>query len=72
MTGEANIREARAEFILRKDFRMNEYERDGGHPVVFKELHEPHWKIRQFDIGYWVRKHAPPDGSLVDNYPQHH
>lgn len=59
---EANIRQAHAEFILRKDFRMNAYERDGERLVAFTGLHRPDWKLRRFEIGYWVRQSAQGNG----------
>jgi len=65
-TTEANIRDAYAKFILRKDFRMNGFERDGGRPAVFTGLHGPRWKIRRFEIGYWVRRSAQGNGYAAE------
>ena len=59
---EANVRHAHAEFILRKDFRMNGFERDSERLVAFTGLHEPDWKLMRFEIGYWVRASAQGRG----------
>ncbi|MGI9418672.1 MAG: GNAT family N-acetyltransferase [Geminicoccaceae bacterium] len=63
---EANIRQAHAEFILRKDFRMNAYERDGERLAAFSGLHEPDWKLMKFEIGYWVRASAQGHGYAAE------
>lgn len=65
-TTEANIREAYARFILRKDFRMNGYERGNERLVVCSGLHDPDWKIGRFEIGYWVRKSAQGQGYAAE------
>ena len=63
---EANVRQAHAEFILRKDFRMNGYERDGERLVAFTGLHAPDWKLMRFEIGYWVRESAQGHGYAAE------
>ncbi len=63
---EINIREAHARFILRKDFRMNGYERQSERLVVCSGLHDPDWKIGRFEIGYWVRKSAQGQGYAAE------
>lgn len=63
---EANIRQAHAEFILRKDFRMNAYERDSERLVAFSGLHDPDWKLMKFEIGYWVRARAQGHGYAAE------
>ena len=65
-TTEANIRDAYAKFILRKDFRMNGFERDSERLVVCSGLHRPDWKIGRFEIGYWVRKSAQGQGYAAE------
>ena len=63
---EINIREAHAKFILRKDLRMNGYERQSERLVVCSGLHDPDWKIGRFEIGYWVRKSAQGQGYAAE------
>jgi len=65
-TTEANIRDAYAKFILRKDFRMNGFERESQRLVVFTGIHALNWKIRRFSIGYWVRKSAQGNGYAAE------
>ena len=65
-TAEVNIREAYARFILRKDFRMNGYERSSERLVAFSGLHGPDWKIGRLEIGYWVRKSAQGHGYAAE------
>lgn len=63
---EANIRQAHADFILRKDIRMNGFEKDSGEMVIFTGLHRFDWNIRRFEIGYWVRKSAQGKGYATE------
>ena len=63
---ESHVRQAYAQFILRKDFRMNGFERVGERLVVFTGLHAPDWIIRRFEIGYWVRRSAQGQGYAAE------
>lgn len=67
---EINCRKAYAEFILRQDLRMVGFERrpDGhrGTPVMMTGLHRFCWKIRRFEIGFWVRKSAQGQGYATE------
>lgn len=55
---EANIREAFAAFAARTDMRIYGFEKDSGRLVVSSGVHRFDWRIRRFEIGYWVRKSA--------------
>jgi ribosomal-protein-serine acetyltransferase len=52
---EANVRQARAEFLTRRDMRLHLYLRDGGGFVGSSGLHRIDWTVPRFEIGYWVR-----------------
>ena len=52
---EANIRQARAEFLARHDLRLHVYLRDGGGFVGSSGLHRIDWDVPRFEIGYWIR-----------------
>jgi RimJ/RimL family protein N-acetyltransferase len=52
---EANVRQARAEFLARRDLRLHLYLRDGGGFVGSSGLHRIDWRVPRFEIGYWVR-----------------
>ena len=45
---------------------MNGFERQSQRPIVFTGIHGPRWKIRRFEIGYWVRKSAQGNGYAAE------
>lgn len=67
---EAVVREAYADFILRKDMTMIGFERDAdgtiGRPVLMTGLHRFCWNLRSFEIGFWVRKSAQGLGYATE------
>lgn len=52
---EARVREARADFLARRDLRLHLYRREDGIFVGSSGLHRIHWEVPAFEIGYWVR-----------------
>ncbi|HEX2884263.1 MAG TPA: GNAT family N-acetyltransferase [Candidatus Limnocylindria bacterium] len=52
---EARVREARAEFLARRDLRLHLYRREDGAFVGSSGLHRIHWEVPAFEIGYWIR-----------------
>jgi ribosomal-protein-serine acetyltransferase len=52
---EANVRQAHADFVARRDLRLHLYLRDGGDFVGSSGLHRIDWTVPRFEIGYWVR-----------------
>ncbi len=52
---EVNVRQARTEFLARRDLRLHLYLRDGGGFVGSTGLHRIDWTVPRFEIGYWVR-----------------
>ncbi|WP_338754744.1 GNAT family N-acetyltransferase [Bacillus sp. FJAT-52991] len=51
---EANVREAYAKFITREDLRLHLFKKDTGEFIGSSGLHRMDWKVRKFEIGYWL------------------
>lgn len=49
-------------FNKRKDMMLRGIEKSSEKIVIFTGLHEPNWRIRRFEIGYWVRASAQGKG----------
>jgi RimJ/RimL family protein N-acetyltransferase len=54
-TAEARVREARADFLARRDLRLHLYRHDDGAFVGSSGLHRIHWEVPAFEVGYWIR-----------------
>ena len=52
---EANVREARADFLARRDLRLHLYLRSDGSFVGSSGLVRNDWEVPRFEIGYWIR-----------------
>jgi len=52
---EANVRQAHADFLARRDMRLHFYRLDDGTFVGSSGLHRIDWSVPRFEIGYWVR-----------------
>jgi len=52
---EANVRQAHADFLARRDLRLHLYQLGGGTFVGSSGLHRIDWAVPRFEIGYWVR-----------------
>lgn len=63
---EIRVRQAYAQFILRKKFRMNGFERDSERLVVFTGFRPTNWEVRGFETGYWVRQDAHGKGYAAE------
>ena len=50
---EAFVRDQLEKFNKRKDMMLRGIEKSSGKIVIFTGLHEPNWRIRRFEIGYW-------------------
>ena len=64
---EANCREAYANFILRKDLRLQGFEKETGRMVIGTGLHRFDWNVRRIEIGYWVRASAQGKGYATES-----
>ncbi|PLR99819.1 GNAT family N-acetyltransferase [Bacillus sp. T33-2] len=63
---EAGIREAYAKFIMREDFRLNIYRKDGDAFVGSTGLHRIDWDVRKFEIGYWCDSRHQKNGYITE------
>lgn len=63
---EAYAREARANFILRKDLGYIMTEGDSGRVLGGIGLHSIDWNVPSFEIGYWLRKAAWGEGYMTE------
>lgn len=63
---EASVREAYAKFIRREDMMLFAFEKASGRFVAGTGLHRFDWKIRRFEIGYWVRESAQRQGYATE------
>jgi RimJ/RimL family protein N-acetyltransferase len=64
---EANVREARARFILRDDLRFQLYLRsEPGSLVGSSGLHRIDWDAGRFEIGYWARTRFAGQGFMTE------
>lgn len=63
---EIYARQKHAAFIRREDIAIVGIERDTGRPVIWTGLHRFDWKLRKFEIGYWVRQSAMGQGYATE------
>lgn len=63
---EENVREAVAEFILRRNLRMHMFLKDTGEFVGSSGLHNLLWQAGAFEIGYWIRTPMAGQGLMTE------
>lgn len=63
---EANIRRARLQFLERTDMRLHLYDKESGELLGCSGLHRINWKIRSFEIGYWLRTSQTGRGWMTE------
>lgn len=63
---ESNVRHARLNFESRQDLRIHAYDRVTGEHIVGSGLHSPDWRVRKFEIGYWVRTSKRKQGYVSE------
>lgn len=63
---EIGIREAIAEFILRKDFRLNIFRREDDVFIGSTGFHRINWDVRKFEIGYWCDSRHTKNGYITE------
>lgn len=63
---EANIREAHANFLLRKDLRLLIFHKQSGQFIGSTGLHRIEWEIRKFEIGYWIDSRYAKQGYITE------
>lgn len=65
-TTEANLREAAADFILRKSMRYLIFIKGSSTLVGSTGLHSPNWDVPSFETGYWVRTRFARQGFITE------
>jgi RimJ/RimL family protein N-acetyltransferase len=66
-SAEENVRQAQADFLLRRDLRLQLYLRsDPGIMVGSSGLHRIDWDVPRFEIGYWLRTRFAGQGYATE------
>lgn len=55
-----------AKWMLRTDLSLGIFDTSSGHYLGGTRLHDPNWKLRAFEIGYWVRQSAASHGYVSE------
>ncbi|MRX74320.1 GNAT family N-acetyltransferase [Bacillus lacus] len=63
---EANIREAAAHFLLRKDLRLLVFHKETKEFLASSGLHRINWEARCFEIGYWISSKYEGMGYMTE------
>lgn len=63
---ESFVRQASAWFLERKSLPMLIFERETGVYLGSTGLHDIHWGVRAFEIGYWLRTSATNKGYMTE------
>lgn len=63
---EANVREARADFLARRDLRLHLYLLSDGSLVGSSGLVRNDWEVPRFEIGYWIRTGMTGNGLATE------
>lgn len=63
---EAYIRKARLNFLERSDLVLHLFDKDSGALVGSSGLHRIDWKVRKFEIGYWLRTARTGQGLMTE------
>lgn len=64
---EATMRRNSVKFLAREDMMIQGFERSSGEFVLSSGLHRFDWKIRHFEIGYWVRSSRTGEGFASES-----
>ncbi|MBE4910374.1 GNAT family N-acetyltransferase [Bacillus luteolus] len=63
---EANIREAHANFLLRKDLRLLIFHKETCQFIGSTGLHRINWDLPKFEIGYWIDSRHAKQGYITE------
>ncbi|WP_223831541.1 GNAT family N-acetyltransferase [Bacillus swezeyi] len=63
---EINVRQAQADFILRKDLRMCIFHKETGEWIGCTALHRMKWEAKRFQIGYWCHSEFAGQGYMTE------
>lgn len=61
-----NLRQAIADFTIRKDLRLHLYLKETGEFVGSSGLHRINWSIPKFEVGYWVDSKFSGQGYMTE------
>lgn len=64
---EANVRQARADFMARKDLRLHLWHKESGELVGCTGFHRIDWRVPCLEIGYWCRKKFQGQGLIRES-----
>lgn len=64
---EEHCRKSHSEFILRENFTLSIYGRDGKTFIGSTGFHRPNWDVRSFHIGYWIHKDFEGKGFIRES-----
>lgn len=63
---EASIREAYADFMLKKDFRLLIFRKEDDQFIGSTGLHRINWDIPKCEIGYWIDSRQSKNGYITE------
>lgn len=63
---EINIRGSHLEFLKREDLRLLVFHKDTGEFIASSGLHRINWKVRKFEIGYWIDTRQSGKGYMTE------
>ena len=63
---EANLRQARCDYLARKELRLLLFDRATGEFVGSSGLHAIDWSVPRFEIGYWCRTRFCGQGYITE------
>lgn len=59
-------REARLNFLKRKQLHMQIFNKDTGSFIGCSGMHHLNWELRNFEIGYWIRSSCAGKGYITE------
>lgn len=63
---EVSIRKSRLQFLERSDIRLLLFHKKTGQLIGSSGLHRIDWRVRKFEIGYWVRTSYAGQGYITE------
>lgn len=63
---EANLREARLNYLKREDLRLLVFHRETNEFIGSSGLHHPNWDVPKFEIGYWIDSRHSGKGYMTE------
>lgn len=63
---EQNCRGAYARFLLNEDLMVLIFKKDDGELIGGSSLHDPHWEVGCFEVGYWGHSAFTGQGFMTE------